>query len=109
MSNPTFTLLIWEEIPESIKFYVIPDANLDEEDRKVLDRCQGKYINHTEQTDEESRALDCVNAALTENREYLPSGHPPNSKWACRFQDYKTEAGPLGVTISHIVQCGFLL
>lgn len=109
MTQPTFTLLIWEEIPESIKLYVIPDANLDDDDRKVLEAVQGNYINEVGLTDEEHDALNCINAALTENPEHLPKEHPADSKWACRFQDYKQEMGPLGVVISRVVQCGFLL
>lgn len=105
----TFTLLVWEEVPEALNFYLIPDDNLDDEDREVLALVQGCYINSTSTSAEQDDALDCINAALTENPKFLPPRHPQGSKWACRFKDYKREAGPLNVCVSAIVKCGFFL
>lgn len=105
----TFTLLVWEAVPESLDFYVIPDDNLDDEDREVLALAQGCYINSTDTSPEQDKALDCINAALTDDPEHLPPDHPQGSKWACRFKGCKREAGPVNIHVSTIVRCGFLL
>ena len=55
-------LLIWEEIPEDTKLYLINDPT--EEQLKMLEGACNKYINF----DDITEAMDYLSAALTEEK-----------------------------------------
>jgi hypothetical protein len=60
MSKPS-TLLIWEEVPDTTKLYVIPNEVADKY-RSFLEQAQNKLINN----DEMNPGLAFVNTALGE-------------------------------------------
>lgn len=104
------TLLIWEEVPESTKLYLIPNKAIDGDSRMYLHLAHGHYIN-AKVSEEAELALLCINAALVENPEHLHDEHPPGSKWAQRWVAYKQDpkTALLDVHITHVYRCGFLL
>jgi len=40
-----YVTLMWEELPEAIKIFVIPRSDIKKEDIKMLRACHGNYIN----------------------------------------------------------------
>lgn len=40
-----YVTLIWEEVPENIKIFIIPRSNIDEDDKLMLRACHNNYIN----------------------------------------------------------------
>ena len=96
-------LLIFENVPESTDFFLIPDAP------EWVSMAHGLYINHVDCPDDgpEREALNRVNEAVTEKREWCAN---PNGEWACAFRMYRVKddkpiltKGPV-----KIVRCGFL-
>ena len=41
---PRYILLVWEQLPEMVDFYLIPREDLNDEDISVMRRCHGNYI-----------------------------------------------------------------
>lgn len=109
----TYTLLIWEEIPENTRLALIPNDALDDEDRRVLRAAHGKYINSTGVSKEDLVVLDCLNNALCPKDEYLSDEHPKGSKWAMRWHAYlkaDEDSNPIeGENITYVYRAGFIL
>ena len=106
----TYTLLIWEEVPESTKVAVIPNDTLDADTHAVLARAHGKYINSTNTPPEDEAALECVNLAMCSDSKYIGAEHL-GSKWTMRFSSFvaDSEKPITGKLITHVYRCGFLL
>lgn len=64
LKEATYTLLIWEEIPENTSLYLIPNNILSEEQAALLKDANGKVINCNDQCD----SLDFLNVALVEEK-----------------------------------------
>lgn len=107
----TFTLLVWESIPESCDLYLVPDDTLTEEEHKTLDDAQDQYANDGDITDEGEVATEILSNALCDNPEHLSKDHPAGSKWAQRFISFKVEAGslPAGTVVSKIIRTGYFM
>ena len=107
----TFTLLIWEEVPETTKVVLIPNETLDEGDRAVLRTAHGHLINSVGLTPEQNRALDCLNNALCLKEEYLGPEHPVGTRWAMRWKDFiHDQKTPIeGKMISAAYIAGFIM
>lgn len=108
----TYTCLIWEEVPENTKLYLIPNDQLDDGDHAILTVAQGNFINAINQTPEQNEALTCVANALCEKEEFLDEEHLKGTKWAMRFVSFKkdiTNSPITGVLVDRIYHCGFLL
>ncbi len=112
----TYSLVIYEEIPERTTLVLVPDADLDENDRVKLMVAQGVVINATDSTENELNAANCVSDALTTKVEYLSEQNPKGSKWAMRFEKYTKSTGSRSemmafqdVMITHVYWCGFAL
>jgi len=110
-STLTYTLLIWEEIPESIKLVLIPNDVLGKNDLKIFRQVHGKYINSTETSKADEKALDRINNALCSVPEHLGKDHPIGSKWAMRFKDYirPNEVPIEDENITRVFRMGFFL
>src|SRR5262249_25245519 len=89
-SAKTFTLIVWEEVPESTKIVLIPNDVLMDLDVEIFRTAQGRYIN-LDNTPEQEKALDCINNALTSDEGCLSEDHPKGSRWAMRFAEYLQE------------------
>lgn len=102
----TYTLLIWEEIPEDLRVYMIPDSDL--EAAKVLTAASGGYVNGKLATKAQEKAL-----AKVMNATFKPSSDVEEHPWRFRFEPHRVEASatefPTKRTISRVIRCGFLL
>lgn len=115
-SSATHTLIVYNEIPDRCTLVLVPNDDLDDADRKVLNAAQGMYING-DATEEGHHAVDCIGNALTTKPEYLSDGFPVGSKWAMRFVNYaRSEGGERksmkkfqGVLITNVIHCGFFM
>lgn len=119
MPETTYTLLVWEEVPEKTTMVLIDNATLTDEDHAVLTKAHNCYING-DLTEEEEAAACCVGAALCTDPEYLDEDHPVGSRWAMRFKDCERDGDGdddgergkprfIGKTITHVYRSGFLM
>jgi hypothetical protein len=98
------TLVIWQNIPEETKLYLIPDDKISPEQRKLLEEANGKIIN----CDPDCEGLDFVNAAFTEDEEY--SEDLPFANNAGCFASYETSSNYIkDVLITSVCVTGFLM
>lgn len=58
----SYTLLIWEEVPETTHLFLIPNDVITPAQRELLKQAQGRLINR----DDENPGLEFVNAAVTD-------------------------------------------
>lgn len=98
------TLIIWENVPESLTLYIIPNEIADKY-RNFLEQAHGTYIN----SGKENEGTNFVNNAIAEGKyeEYEGS----NEDYHGLFASYKVngEAPVAGVDINYVYYTGFLL
>lgn len=83
------TLVVYEEIPESLSMYIIDNDEIDEERRELLEQCNGKYSDSSESTEDDEEIL-------AELREILDM--------------YEPEPDPIHeVNITHVYHTGIVL
>ena len=106
----TYTLLIWEMVPDSTMLALIPNEDLTSDDIDTLRAAHGHYIN-TDVSAVAGDALDAINNALCKNPQSLSEDHPEGSYWAMKFKDYLVDAkDPVeGKVVTRVVLCGFVL
>ena len=94
------TLLIWEENPENVSLYLIPNEIADRH-RHHFEAAHGKMIN----CDDMSEGMEFINIALQSSED--TDGAP----FAGIFQAYKVDGEkPLtGVMITSVYKSGFVL
>lgn len=98
------TLLIWEEVPETIKLYVIPN-DVAEQYLTHLEQAHQKYIN-TEGWDSNTGLL-FLNTALIEDDTPAEVGF---EQYAGVLNQYKVNSDkPLQANISRVFVSGFML
>ncbi len=73
-STQTYTLLIFELHPEDIKLYRIPNSEIDDEARAVLELAHGEYVGLRNTSEEIEEAICKLNVALSENEESWDPG-----------------------------------
>ena len=108
----TYTLLMWEEVPEDTKLFLLPNDTIDDEALQVLRKANGKYINHVDATKADLDALNCIGNAVCSTAEYLDDDHPVGSKWALRWTGclHEEGTGPIeGKTITAVFCAGILV
>jgi len=110
----TYTLLVWEELPESVRLVLIDNAELDSGDHATFAKAHGLLQNCDELTTEQETAVDCLNNALCDNPKYLGDAHPVGSKWAMRFAKCAVDRGEEridfnGKVITHVYRTGWVL
>lgn len=100
------TLLIWEEIPEETKLYVIPNEVADKF-KHYLAKAQGNFINGRDW--ETNEGLKFLNTALSEEDDSVPE--PGFEEHKGIFAQYKTRIHtPLTEQhITAVYHTGFLL
>lgn len=89
----TYTLLVWEEIPERGKLAIIPNDVLTEADFVVFRQADGHMMNSVGIGPEVEAAIYKLTNALYTVEHHLSSDHPMGSRWAMRFKDYIIESG----------------
>ena len=99
------TLLIWEEVPEQTTLYLIPNSEIDDEMRGIMQRAHNKLINADEDI------LD----ALKLSAAVVPTSHEVDKQYKGyhgRFAQYKVDndAGPiLDTHVTFIYLSGWML
>lgn len=80
--SKTYSLLVYWG--ESVDLYLIPDDVADKR-RKVLKRCQSKFIN----SDDQTKYMDILCALLAEKKDHVPDKNM--KKYACKWKKYKVD------------------
>lgn len=70
----TYTVLIWEWIPESMQIYLIPDDEINDDMRTLLKMAHGYHINGNADCSEND-GLAFLNVALLEKTEQSLTDH----------------------------------
>lgn len=125
-----YSLLIWQEVPENIKLYLIPNDEIDPEARKVLETVHGYYINASNTNKEIEEALSLVDCALVssgERKQYEEEGgdafgsrgvfdseEQVPERWKGCWGDYKvfdeqSKREQVNGTITNVYVSGFLM
>lgn len=106
----TYTVIVWEQIPEELDVYVVPNSTLLVQERELLAHAHMKYGNMVGLSPDAEIALMALLAAFCEKAEHLPDEHPEGSTWALRFVKYKQEALEVdNKIITAIIQTGWIL
>jgi hypothetical protein len=95
-------LLVYNQIPENLDFYLMPESDLTEEDRKILEAINGEYVNIDEYTQEMKKADN----ALATKPEYTTKDCEED--WKCRWAKFKTEC-PITAPISKVYEFGMVM
>src|SRR5277367_1820507 len=90
----THTLFIWEQVPEQLDTYLIPNGEMTREMSDALKVANGCYMNATKLTDEQEAALQYLNYALVSQEHktednYFTDGYPMEKR--CVLDQYKRE------------------
>jgi hypothetical protein len=104
------TLLVWDNCGESIDLFLLPEKEVNDEVREILNDANGGYIN-SENDKKTEDALFIINAALSPKKEYCDK--EVDEKWHCAWRKYFVEGikKPLILTdigIYSVYICGFL-
>lgn len=107
------TLIVYEQRPEEISFYLIPNEVIDQRQRELLALAHNVLVN----SDDANEGTDFLAAALAEKKEDCFEGTPEADK--CIFHKFKYDigSGPIGVRIdirmndliTHMYYSGFIL
>jgi len=119
-----FTLLVWEEIPEDTKLFLIPNNVISSTQLGLLKQANNKFINR----DEENAGLRFLNAALLDEKyinddSYFDDGftthhggerikrcEPTPKKWRCVFAKYLQDPNQIiEADISRVILSGFIM
>lgn len=105
------SLLIWEEVPETVHLYLVPDEIITQEQRELLKEAHQNYINA--RGSENNRGLAFLNAAFYGGEEGQSGVDGEFESVVGIFKNYKVENSPgqplLGQHITNVYQAGFLL
>ncbi len=124
----TYTLLIWEQVPEETTLYLIPNTKVEKDNRlELLRLAHNNYINASV----ENYGLRFLNAALVpfehiNDDEYFDDGYinklvngswtkikahePTPVKWRCVFDQYKVDSAIIEDShITRVIVSGFIL
>lgn len=115
--SDTHTLIVWEEVPDNVKFILIPNAHLTLSDHELFKLASGKYINADDMTDEQDFAINCISYGLT-TEDYVDDIPPEIPEFyrggLVQYIVHQRENGkshPVieGKTITYVYCCGFYL
>lgn len=102
MAN-TYSLLIWETVPEETDLYLIPNDVITDGLRNVLEGAHHKFINQDDDVDNTNK----VSVALTNNPEYASEQY---KQYLGLFVDYKViDSKPVSANITNVYLTGFIL
>lgn len=121
-----YTVLVYEEIPENSSIYLIPNEEVEKDNRWQLMRlAHQKFINQ----DESNEGMRFLSHALVDEKhidedEYFDDGYtnypggerilerePAPREWRCVFAKYRQDADKVieGVTVTRVIVSGFHL
>jgi hypothetical protein len=105
-SENTFTLLVWEVLPEDTHFYLIPNSVADEY-RHCLEQAHNRFLN----CNEENEGMLFLNVALIEDP--ADAVDMAFKQYAAIFAPYKQEVHHdkpiIDTYITHVYLSGFAL
>ncbi len=105
-------LIVYENIPETSEFFLIPASELSKQDLGFLRQCVGKYINSTDMSPTTMAVCNRVAGWLAPPK-YSSSFEDCPSYERSRYFKFKVEAEDLaGATDKHIasvIVTGFLM
>lgn len=103
MNNKTYTLIIWEEIPEQTKLFIIPNEVADKY-RHFLDQAHNTYININEMND----GLCFLNYAVNKNND---NEEEEDNKHKNLFLQYQInyDMPLINQNITYVYHSGFVL
>lgn len=99
------TLVIWEQVPEQTDLYLIPNSEIDEEMRGILQRAHNKLINADEDVEDALK----LNAALSDTKYDVEEQYKP---YHGRFAHHKVDkdTGPvIDTAVTHVYLSGWYL
>lgn len=111
MSN---TLIIWNEVPETVVLYVVPNDVIEKNGwAKYLEEAHGRLIN----LDDETEGMSFLSAAVTQaehkgDPDFFPEDMDVPEEWQCALAPYKVEVAPgdlLEANITRVCYSGFVL
>lgn len=104
----TYTLLIWENVPEDTKLYVVPNDEITDEQRRYLNEADGKIIGYADMC----KGLEFLNAALCSKEEWCADEAPKEWRciWANKLVAERGQAyGDRGISITRVYVSGMAL
>lgn len=100
----TYTLLIWEMLPEEVSMYVIPNSVIDEEKREILNKSHKKIIN----CDDDTENTNILSSMIAESKEYADPSI--DEKLLTIWGQYEEECSkPLDKVITNVYWSGFYM
>ncbi len=103
--NQALVLLIWEENPEQIKFYLLPEEEANKH-REYLDQAHDKMINSDDMND----GMRFLNTALASHEAEVAEEGFEDYLGVWAKHQYKHTANPItGVNITKVYKSGFCL
>lgn len=109
----TNTLLIWDDMSVKLKFYLIPDDFLNNEDIKMMKIANGEYLNGYNINYVEY-ALCAIRCSVTDDISIMPKSVDGktnvDSKWFSRFVKFSIKSNKIiDKKISKIIYCGVII
>jgi len=98
----TFTVVVWEEIPENTTLYLIPNEIINNNIRDVLRMAHGHFVNQTDSEEGEYAALKLSDA-------FGEKESASDPEWGGKFKEYKFDGAIENKTVTHIYVSGFLM
>ena len=111
-ADSTYTLVIYEQVPESNTLYLVPNEAIGPEEEKLFSLVHGRVVNGDDLTEEEMKATLTLGDVLCAEPKYLSGDNPVGSRFGGTWAKYRVEDGkvPLtGVVITRVVKSVFLL
>lgn len=97
------SLLVYNEVPENVSFYVIPNSVITERQRHWLHQAHNKLVNNDEMND----GMEFLCAALQENESYVAEGW---KEFAGIYHQYKlANECPFKLPINRVYYSGFVM
>lgn len=107
MKPESYTLLVYNQIPDYLDFYLIPNKEITGHQLILLIEAHDKLVN----SDDVNSGMEFLMAALCEKEENCNPDVP--KEWHCVWNKYKV-TNPLHLssltgTISRVIKSGFIL
>ena len=98
----SYSLLIYEEVPENTRLFIIPNEKITDEQQAVLEACHNKFVNQDDQTEE----MDVLAELICKEKKHCRKG----ATHACQWAGYEhSNDQPLKYTVTRIFISGFIL
>lgn len=104
-SLDTYTLIIWEEVPEDTKLFLIPNKDISYEHFVFMKMAHGKLINSDEMND----GLKFLNVALADPEYCYDEDMKKYAGIFCAYQVDKSHPVLQNTNISKVYFSGFIL